>query len=307
MFQLRTTERSPPIKCPELDMPQVSAFRRLVVDSGRPAGAFVHTKSSRLNMAESTSEYPSRLIDELDIRELLNARIPVSVESIAMYLGAESVQKTDISVAGMLLPTENSFRILVNRNEHWVRQRFSCAHEIAHLLLDPKHAPSMRKEVPEAPTTLEKHCDKLAAQILMPDPTFSRYAKSEICSINSILKLARTFQTSITATTIRLMDVIDEPIIAIFSGMATGKTGSHLRIQWNSQNVRRLRRRHAYFLPKGKSVNLATADMAYRTNQIQTKNEYIDVGNLRLKGYTESKAFGYGKSRYVLSLVFPER
>ena len=277
------------------------------MDNSCSKSAIQHKESSALFEANGASDYPGRLIDKMGIRDVLNAHIPVNIEDIAKTIGAESVQKTDISVAGMLLPTENSFRILVNRNEHWVRQRFSCAHEIAHLLLDPKHAPSMRKEVPEAPTTLEKHCDKLAAQILMPDPTFSRYAKSEICSINSILKLARTFQTSITATTIRLMDVIDEPIIAIFSGMATGKTGSHLRIQWNSQNVRRLRRRHAYFLPKGKSVNLATADMAYRTNQIQTKNEYIDVGNLRLKGYTESKAFGYGKSRYVLSLVFPER
>ena len=277
------------------------------MDNSCSKSAIQHKESSALFEANGASDYPGRLIDKMGIRDVLNAHIPVNIEDIAKTIGAESVQKTDISVAGMLLPTENSFRILVNRNEHWVRQRFSCAHEIAHLLLDPKHAPSMRKEVPEAPTTLEKHCDKLAAQILMPDPTFSRYAKSEICSINSILKLARTFQTSITATTIRLMDVIDEPIIAIFSGMATGKTGSHLRIQWNSQNVRRLRRRHAYFLPKGKSVNLATADMAYRTNQIQTKNEYIDVGNLRLKGYTESKAFGSGKSRYVLSLVFPER
>ena len=277
------------------------------MDNSCSKSAIQHKESSALFEANGASDYPGRLIDKMGIRDVLNAHIPVNIEDIAKTIGAESVQKTDISVAGMLLPTENSFRILVNRNEHWVRQRFSCAHEIAHLLLDPKHAPSMRKEVPEAPTTLEKHCDKLAAQILMPDPTFSRYAKSEICSINSILKLARTFQTSITATTIRLMDVIDEPIIAIFSGMATGKTGSHLRIQWNSQNVRRLRRRHAYFLPKGKSVNLATADMAYRTNQIQTKNEYIDVGNLRLKGYTESRAFGYGKSRYVLSLVFPER
>ena len=277
------------------------------MDISRPTGALVRTKSSALTEAKCNSEYPGRLIDELGIRDLLNAHVPVNIESIAKSLGAESVQRANISVAGMLLPTEDSFRILVNKNEHWVRQRFSGAHEIAHLILDPKHAPSMRKEVPEAPTTLEKHCDMLAAQILMPDPTFSRYAKSEICSIQSILKLARTFQTSITATTIRLMDVIDEPIIAIFSRMATGKTGLHLRIQWNSQNVRRLRRRHAYFLPKGKSVNLATADMAYRTNQIQTKNEYIDVGNLRLKGYTESRAFGYGKSRYVLSLVFPER
>ena len=277
------------------------------MDRSRPSSAFEHTNSTGLPEAKSNSEYPGRLIDDLDIRDLLNARIPVNVESIAKTLGAASVQKADISVAGMLLPTEDSFRILVNRSEHWMRQRFSCAHEIAHAILQPDLNPSMRQELTQVSNDLERHCDELAAQILMPDPTFSRYANSEACSVQAVIKLARTFQTSIKATTIRTLDVITEPCVAIFSAMAAGRSGARLRIQWNSQNVRRLRRRHAYFLPKGKSVNLATADMAYRTNQIQTKNEYIDVGNLRLKGYTESRAFGYGKSRYVLSLVFPER
>ena len=277
------------------------------MDRSRPASAFVHTNLTGLPEAKSNSEYPGRLIDDLDIRDLLNARIPVNIESIAKTLGAASVQKADISVAGMLLPTEDSFRILVNRNEHWMRQRFSCAHEIAHVILDPKLTPSLRQELPEGPTALERHCDKLAAQLLMPDPTFSRYANSDVCSIHSVVKLAGTFQTSIRATTIRLMDVIDEPSIAIFSTVAAGKTGPQLRVQWNYQNIRRLRRRHAYFLPKGKSLNLATADMAYKTGQMQMKDEYIDVGNLKLKAYTESKGFGFGKSRFVLSLVFPER
>ena len=267
----------------------------------------VHTGVSAFANAEFNSEYLARLIDGLGIRDLLNENIPVNIESIAKALGAESVQKADISVAGMLLPTEESFRILINRNENQARQRFTCAHEIAHAIFDPDLTPSMRQDVLEVVTALEKNCNKLAAQLLMPDPTFSRYAKSEVCSIQSVVKLARTFNTSITATTIRLMDVIDEPSIAIFSAMAAGKTGPQLRVQWNYQNIRRLRRKHAYFLPKGKSLNLATANMAYRTSQLQMRNEHIEIGNLKLKGYTESKAFGFGKSRYVLSLVFPER
>ena len=215
--------------------------------------------------------------------------------------------KPDISVAGMLIPTKNSFRVLVNKKHSPVRQRFSCAHEIAHAIFDPELTPSMRQDVQHAHNALERNCEELAAQLLMPDPTFSRYANSDVCSIRSVVKLARTFETSIKATAIRLMDVTDEPCIAIFSAMAAGKTGPQLRIQWNYQNIRRVCRRHAYFLPKRKSVNLATAEMAHRTNQIQTKNEFIDIGNLRLKGYTESQAFGFGKTRYVLSLVFPER
>ena len=277
------------------------------MDAQRPNSALSNTNTSTYIELSSKSEFPGRLIDKLGIRELLNERVPVNIESIAKFLRAESVQRADISIAGMLLPTEDSFKILVNRNEYELRQRFSCAHEIAHAILDPSLNPSMRQELRHNSSDLERHCDELAAQLLMPDPTFSKYAKSEAFSIPSVVNLSRTFETSIQATTIRTIDVIQEPCIAIFSAMATGKTGSKLRIKWNSQNIRRLRRRHSYFLPKGKSLNLATAEMAYRTGQLQMKYEYIDIGNLRLKGYTESKGFGFGKSRFVLSLVFPER
>ena len=275
--------------------------------SGHPADAFVHTKSSGVTEAKSNSKYPGRLIDELGIRELLNARVPVNIESVAMFMGAESVQRVDISVAGMLLPTEESFRILINKNESWKRQRFSCAHEIAHFIFDPKRAPSMRQGTRHEPNALERHCDELAAQLLMPDPTFSRYANADVFSIQSIINLANAFQTSIKATTIRALEVIDEPCIAIVSAMSNGRTGTRLRLQWGSQNVRRLRAKRPYFLPKRKSVNLDTARMAYETNHVQTRSEFTDIGKLKFKAYTESKGFGSGKSRYVLSLVFPER
>ena len=269
------------------------------MDSGHPADASTEAKSN--------SEYPGRLIDELGIRELLNARVPVNIKSVAKTLGAENVQRADISVAGMLLPTDESFRILVNKNESRERQRISCAHEIAHFIFDPKFKPSMRQDARQAPNALERNCEKLAAQLLMPEPTFSRYANADVFSIRSIINLAKAFQTSIKATTIRALEVIDEPCIAVFSEMSIGRTGTRLRIRWDCQNVRRLRAKYRYFLPKGKSVNLNTARMAYETNHVQTSTEFTDIGKLKLKAYTESKGFGSGKSRYVLSLVFPER
>ena len=277
------------------------------MDKYRTTSAFVPTNQSALTNTEFTSEYLAALIDGLGIRDLLNENIPVNIGRIAKALGAESVRQADTSVAGMLIPTEKSFRILVNRNLSPVRQRFSCAHEIAHAIFDPELTPAMRHNEQPAPNMLERNCENMAARLLMPEPTFSRYANANAFSIPSIMKLARIFHTSIQATTIRTMDIIDEPCIAIFSAMAIGKTGSRLRVRWHYQNVRRLRAKHPYFLPKGKSVNLDTARMAYETKHVQTRSEFTDIGKLKLKAYTESKGFGGGKSRYVLSLVFPER
>ncbi len=277
------------------------------MDSQRPTSLSVPMNLHALRNSEFNSEYLGHLIDELGIRDLLNENIPVNIGRVAKALGAESVRQANLSVAGLLIPTEKSFRVLINKNLSPVRQRFSCAHEIAHAIFDPGLTPAMRHNEQPAPNMLERNCENMAAHLLMPDPTFGIYADFNAFSISTIMKLARTFHTSIQSTTIRLMNVTDEPSVAIFSAMTSGKTGSKLRVMWNYQNIRRLRKKHSHFLPKGKSVNLATADLACRTNQIQTKNEYIDIGNLRLKGYTESKAFGFGKSRYVLSLVFPER
>ena len=277
------------------------------MDSHRPTSLSVPVDLSALTNAEFNSEYLAHLIDELGIRDLLNENIPVNIGRIAKALGAESVRQANLSVAGMLIPTEKSFRVLVNKNLSPVRQRFSCAHELAHAIFDPGLTPAMRHNEQPAPNMLERNCENMAARLLMPDPTFGEYADFNAFSIPTIMKLAGTFHTSIQATTIRLMNVIDEPCIAIFSRMAAGKTGSRLRIQWDYQNLRRLRTRHSYFLPKGKSVNLATADMADKIGQLQMNDEYIDIGSLKLKAYTESKAFGFGKSRYVLSLIFPER
>ena len=273
-----------------------------------PADTRVYTDISAFANAEFNSEYLARFIDGLGIRDLLNENIPVNIGRIAKALGAESVRQANISVAGMLIPTEKSFRVLVNKKHSPVRQRFSCAHEIAHAIFDPKLTPSMRHNARPAPNLLERNCENLAARLLMPDPTFGKYADFNAFSIPTIMKLARIFHTSIQATTIRLMDVTDEPSVAIFSEMSIGKTGSQLRVSWNYQNVRRLCKTHSYFLPKGKSIGLVTANMAYKTNQFQFKEEHIDIGELRKHlAYTESKAFGYGKSRYVLSLIFPER
>ena len=277
------------------------------MDNNCSKSVIQHKRSSALVEVNRALYHPGRLIDELGIRELLNARVPVNIESVAMVLGAESVQRADISVAGMLLPTEESFKILVNKNEIRERQRFSCAHELAHVIFDPKLTPSMRQDTRQAPNALERNCENLAAQLLMPDPTFSRYANADVFSIQSIINLANVFQTSIKATTIRALEVIDEPCIAIFSAMSNGRTGTRLRLQWGCQNVRRLRAKGPYFLPKGKSVNLDTARMAYETNHVQTRSEFTDIGKLKLNSYTESKGFGSGKPRYVLSLVFPER
>ncbi len=274
--------------------------------SHSPIDAIVsNCDSGHVDNRKNDSKYFTRLIAELGIDRLLNSGVPVNIERVARVIGAETVRQANIPAAGMLLPTRDSFMILVNENDSPARRRFSCAHEIAHAILDPKLNPSMRRYSGPAGNVRERNCEKLAALLLMPDPAFNNYANATPFSIPAVINLARIFKTSIQATTVRFVEIVDEPSVVIVSQLHNGRSGRRLRVRWTCQNVRRLRGKPPYFIPRGQSTNLMTAEKAYRSNQLYSDTEDIDIGELRLKAYTEAKGFGSGNSRYVLSLVFP--
>jgi len=117
--------------------------------------------------------------------------------------------------------------------------------------------------------------------------------------------LARLFVTSIQATAIRFVDVIDEPCMLIVSKLRGGSSGRNLRIVWSHQNTVKPTGKPMYFVPRNKSIQLTTARLAFHSGQVQSDVEEINIGDLQTKARTESKSFGRGDNRYVLTLVFP--
>ena len=245
-------------------------------------------------------------ISEAGIADLLHEVIPpVDIKKIALSLGATSVGVADLPFAGVLLPSEDSFRILVNKHHDVVRRRFSVAHELAHVLLNPGCV-AMRQSPTSHSDELERRCESLAALLLMPDPVFSETSQQNRAGIEKIIELAGLFVTSIQATAIRYVDVLREKCVLVVSEMQQD-VHSDLRVRWSHQNTKKYDGRSLYFVPNGIRMRVRTAQNAYRTNSIETGRERLNLGGLRIRAYTESMSFGLRGYRYVLTLVLPER
>lgn len=256
---------------------------------------------------ERANDEFERLLAQTGINRFLKGHVPIDLRGIARSLGAKGVAVADIQAAGMLLPMENSFMIFVNKSHHLTRQRFSCAHEIAHALFDPKFSPALRQLEFTSGDELEKRCEQLASFILMPNPIFRRQANASVASIKAIANLARTFVASIQATALRFIEEVNEECVLLVSRSEGGASGSRLRVQWSSHNVVNTYGRPRFFVPRGAHLRLRSAMLAYCDQGIKTSREAIDLGNLRAKTYTESKKFGTGDAAYVLTLLLLSR
>jgi hypothetical protein len=96
-----------------------------------------------------------------------------------------------------LRPGKEGFMIVYSKHSSPGRRRFTIAHEMAHALLA-----TTGRNYPRSGKELERLCDLLAAEILMPQEAFVRALPTEI-ALTTILELSNTFKTSWWAAAIR--------------------------------------------------------------------------------------------------------
>lgn len=111
------------------------------------------------------------------------------------------------------------------------RERFSLAHELGHWSMHRGQSFRCRVDDPDenlmANRDLEKQADQFASHLLMPGPIFNPAVKAlGTPSFKEVETLARAFQTSMVATSLRLAAIDTLPVIvACFS-----KNGRHWSI-----------------------------------------------------------------------------
>ena len=136
-------------------------------------------------------------------------RVPVDVQSIAGCLRIDVAYEHGMEVSGEVsLQTGGRPRILVNAGDSLVRQRFTIAHEIGHVVLghlDTAH--TVYRDTRQNYTLgnfdpRERDANYFAAELLMPADAVRVYAAEEKGA--TIHTLAERFQVSATAMEIRL-------------------------------------------------------------------------------------------------------
>lgn len=166
----------------------------------------------------------SRAIEEANriLEEFSITAAPVPVDKIAKGLGAVlQYAPLDEELSGMAYVKDGKPIIGVNAMHHPNRQRFTIAHEIAHLVLHREHISAqvhvdkafIMKRDPVAATgtdALEIEANAFAAQLLMPIDLVKQAlaAESEFDDETAIAAVAKKFKVSTAAIQNRLMSML---------------------------------------------------------------------------------------------------
>ena len=170
----------------------------------------------------------------------------------------------------LLVPVGESLRIVCSATGRSpARRRFSVAHELAHaFFLSARDGAHMRSRHAEPDATpeeraLERLCDFGAAELLMPQPWFGEEVVRHGSRASSVRRLAETFEVSLEAAALRLVETSPTPCAVGFFHWAAEPTVERARRTGTpspkgtvAYRVRRLFRSPGFpfLLPEGKSV-----------------------------------------------------
>ena len=148
---------------------------------------------------------------------------PTDLEDIARKIGVREISYESFPGSGELHKKKSGYRIVCSSDQPHSRQRFTVAHELAHVILE-----RTGRNAPRTGRSVERVCDMLAAECLMPTSVFEAGLPTTL-ALSDIEHLSRVFDTSIPATAIRCTHFRR---VCIF-----GVTGD--RVTWGCGGIRR--------------------------------------------------------------------
>ena len=278
----------------------------------------IHKAGASLNLEEATHiivERARQLVGQM-VTSKGNDMPPFLPEDFARMKGISKIEQADLgNTSAVLLKFHDGYVIKVNKNHHPVRQNFSCAHEIGHILFGELHLEHHLQSIeyrtfnPSNTGRLrssakERLCDIAATELLMPENVFRRYLSDFGASVTSIEQLARTFKVSIPAAAIRIAEISLRPCLTMLWQHQIKRGMKTLKLAWCtnpgisfSAGVR--------YLPVNNSVRYPSVlHQAYDQGNIVNCYRQFRHGGAVKRLLVESKGFGYGNTRYVISLAF---
>jgi len=234
---------------------------------------------------------------------------PVDLRRVAEAQGVARIEETDLgSLDGCLIPTADGFVIKLNSTMPERRRRFSLAHEIAHTLLRTAPAGCKHGDVSNRATISRprsRHweewlCDMIAAEILMPRLSFRRWLSRTEASIRAIEVTATRFDVSVQAAAVRFGQMVDATVEII----CWKREKAILAPLWfsGSPQFRQYATRDEMCRPLPCLESTPVRALWSGALEISNSEAASPIANAPTF-YCESKAFGTGHRRYVLSLV----
>lgn len=139
------------------------------------------------------------------LRRMGVIRPPVPVEAIARDLDVKIVRKPSLGAAGILQSTRNDATIWVNGSDQPVRQRFTIAHELGHLLLHAIGIQFRDHAFGPSRDAKETEANDFAAALLMPLWLLEPIV---VGSKRGTDQLAALFEVSVAAINVQLSKLL---------------------------------------------------------------------------------------------------
>ena len=171
-------------------------------------------------MAKSPGLEVQGLIDALDLTHPQQ----IDLEAIAHNCHLKIRYSPLDGCAANILGIGDRGIITIDEASSTGRQRFSLAHEIGHWIYDRGRGMNVCKTTDMGTTwtgkkrfnPIERRANVFAAELLLPRKWFIDAASGQPVSFETVEKLGRVFQSSRTATALRLVELGDSPSMLLF-------------------------------------------------------------------------------------------
>jgi hypothetical protein len=148
--------------------------------------------------------------------EIIAARVlegiqcpPTDLVAIRRRLNITQFCAEDIAGSGELQRDGDGLKVVYSSALSQTRKRFTIAHEMAYAVFE-----STGPNCPRTGVELERLCDKIAAEILMPKQIFLSRLGQEF-SVRKILDLSQLFRASVSATAIRCAELLRVSVFGV--------------------------------------------------------------------------------------------
>jgi IrrE N-terminal-like domain len=230
---------------------------------------------------------------------------PIDLSLIYQHFGIPIPIRAPLDEQQGILIDSSTGMILIKEDDPIARQRFTEGHELMELLFDA------HLEAPHSFSWSEQRkeslCDQGAADLLMPRSSFISRLNALGMSFNTAELLSETYQTSLLATLVRMMQQgrgNTALIVWRYSLKPTEHRLDHpkkkLRIWWGTQT----QEWSGGFIPKHKSVSDDSQIFSvYKTGYPYRGQGTIDLGSCSIDCQIEAIPITIGSQSCVLSLL----
>ncbi len=157
---------------------------------------------------------------------------PTDLDGIAASVGISRVEHLSIPVDAALVREGKERVVLVSNSASRRRQRYSLAHEIAHVVLGTEGQSCFTLR--SGRNSAERDADGFAAELLMPESEVRQIVERDAVGFAALRRLALSFGVSLEAMALRLCELaLTDSVFIRWEVFGRPGSGDKLRVAWS--------------------------------------------------------------------------